>query len=84
LSDTPEEHNSKIYGLIDHLIANGVTIEAEPVKHGRWIEHEWAEEENRFLISNFECSTCHDWESKTSDFCPNCGADMRGETDANY
>lgn len=35
-SDTPEEHESKIYGLIDHLIANGVTIEAEPVRHGRW------------------------------------------------
>ena len=52
-------------------------IEAEPVRHGRWIEHEWAEEENGLLISNFECSNCHGWERKESDFCPSCGADMR-------
>ena len=27
MCDTPEEHYSKIYGLIDYLIANGVTIQ---------------------------------------------------------
>lgn len=50
-------------------------------RRGEWIEHKWAEEENGLLISNFECSACHEWERKTSDFCPNCGADMRGESD---
>ena len=55
------------------------TVEAVEVVHGWWIEHKWAEEENGLLISNFECSTCHEWERKKSDYCPNCGADMRGE-----
>lgn len=60
-------------------------IETEPaadvveVKHGHWIEHEWAEESEGLLISNFECSQCHDWERKTSDYCPNCGSKMDGE-----
>ena len=48
---------------------------------GRWIEHEWAEEENGLLVSNFECSNCCRWEREVSDFCPNCGADMRGESE---
>ena len=59
------------------------TIEAlkqEPVKHGKWVESE---------ISNelYNCSNCggacwsYDYERTIvkSNFCPNCGADMRGE-----
>ena len=60
-------------------IDNAPTIEAEPVRHGWWIEHEWAEEENGLLISNFECSACHGWVRNESDYCPNCGARMDGE-----
>jgi len=43
---------------------------------GKWIEHEWAEESEGLLISNYECSKCHSWERKTSNYCPNCGAEM--------
>ena len=50
-------------------------------KKGKWIEHEWAEEVGGMLVSNYECSECHCWQRETSDFCPNCGADMRGEQD---
>ena len=46
---------------------------------GTWIERKCAEEEYDRLISNYECSVCHSWERNNSDFCPNCGADMRGE-----
>ena len=49
------------------------------VKHGHWIEHQWAEESEGLLISNFECSQCHDWKREKSDYCPNCGAKMDGE-----
>ena len=49
--------------------------------HGEWIEHKWAEEVEGLLISNYECSECHSWERRASDFCPNCGARMKGADD---
>lgn len=72
--------------LIERLFADGVyaVLETFPaadvveVVHGEWVEHEWAEEENGLLISNFECSVCRNWERKKSDYCPNCGAKMDG------
>lgn len=56
------------------------TIEAEPVKHGRWIETE-----NDSRISG-HCSSCG-WEAHLYEddvigmpYCPNCGARMdKGE-----
>ncbi len=60
-------------------IENAPEVDAVPVVHGEWIEHEWAEEENGVLISNFECSACQNWEHKESNYCPNCGAKMGGD-----
>lgn len=70
---------SKMVELIDNV----PTIEAEPVKHGRWIDcglygdyfphHEW------------ECSSCHgcviDTDRPWYAYCPSCGArmDLEGE-----
>ena len=51
---------------------------AQPQRmQGRWVEHKWAEEVAGMLISNYACSCCSSWERINSDFCPNCGADMR-------
>ena len=72
-SDTPEEHESKIYGLIDHLIANGVTIEAEPVRHGRWY---WKPIDER--TSERTCSVCGQGGCDDFNYFPNCGAKMDG------
>lgn len=56
------------------------TIEAKPVRHGRWIALEgW------FNKSNVKCSVCGntlDMDGVNAgrgdaNFCPNCGADMR-------
>ena len=48
-------------------------------KKGRWIEHnphKWG------LGIVFECSECGEKiDCEPSNFCPNCGADMRGEAD---
>lgn len=79
-------------GYTDVLLAleveRATTIEAEPVKHGMWI--------NRRSPSGTplcECSVCGDsaisqndsWgyplDYYTTDFCPNCGAKMDGVTD---
>ena len=60
------------------LIDDAPTIEAEPVKHGRWIEAE-----NDLRISGY-CSSCG-WEAHMYEddvigmpYCPNCGARMDG------
>lgn len=50
-------------------------------KRGEWLEHEWAEEIEGLIISNYECSECHSWGRDESNFCPNCGADMRKESE---
>lgn len=46
---------------------------------GEWIEHEWAEERDGFLTSDYECSNCHDWLLINPDYCSSCGAYMRGK-----
>ena len=46
---------------------------------GEWIEHKNAEIMYGFLVSNYECSKCGDWLLDKTDFCPSCGADMRGK-----
>lgn len=60
-----------------HDVADAPTI--DPVKHGKWIEHEWAEIIEGNLVSNYECSQCHGWAREKTDYCPHCGARMRGE-----
>ena len=54
-------------------IENAPTIEAEPVRHGRWIEK----------IGRAKCSVCGDecWADSAMEYsyCPNCGAKMDGE-----
>lgn len=50
-------------------------LEAER-KEAYWIKHEHAEESEGLLIPNYECSQCHNWERKDSDYCPDCGCKM--------
>ena len=51
------------------------SIEAEPVKHGRWV---WKPIDER--ISRLFCSVCEsdDGACETYCYCPNCGAKMDG------
>ena len=48
-------------------------MKAQEPKTGEWIEH--FDESGKW----YECDQCHtDWGGAVN-FCPNCGADMRGE-----
>ena len=48
--------------------------DVEPVRHGRW--------ERSILAYDFKrCSECSSVWSRTSNYCPNCGAKMDGGTD---
>lgn len=55
------------------------TIEAEPIRHGHWIDHTY---KYRYPIGRYECSICgaaHDMEWA---YCPTCGAKMETEEQA--
>ena len=64
--------NYKCFSLSDfyQAINESPTIEAEPVRHGRWIEK----------IGRAKCSVCADecWADSAMEYsyCPNCGAKM--------
>ena len=51
-------------------------IKAKPEVHGFWIDHPGVEEYDGRLISNYECSNCHQWSRYTTEFCPHCGCEM--------
>ena len=49
------------------------TIEAEPVRHGRWIPQD-------VTFTRFMCSACKSRNhAYRTDYCPNCGAKMDEE-----
>lgn len=82
-------HNRSFYPVcVRRAIETAPTIEAKPVVHGEW-------EDYRFVKTDcpkggFPTVKCSECEIVFCDlinnhhfmyhFCPNCGADMRGET----
>ena len=81
------DNSNWLEGYLDGLdaacntIEASPTIEAEPVKHGRW---EYLQDDE------WRCSNCHtivntggQWEPMTDEFCRNCGAKMYGGNDEN-
>lgn len=52
-------------------------------KIGHWIEHENADIVEGYYVPKYECFCCHTWKNDDSDYCPDCGADMRGEQNDN-
>lgn len=61
------------HGRIQEVVDEQVKHAEETV--GVCIEHEWAEEENDRLISDFECPYCGEWhrEEEVDKFCSHCG-----------
>lgn len=65
-------------------IEDAPTIDAQPVKHGKWIPNTSLPGQ-----TGFHCSECmftdkgtYSRRFKRYKRCPNCGADMRGDSDA--
>lgn len=71
-----EDDEVAVWSIMNEINA-APTIEPER-KKGKWIMHidDLFPEE-----STMECNQCHEHQPITIDdnFCPNCGADMRGE-----
>ena len=58
---------------VEMVIADTPTADVVEVKHGEWVYDHWCE---------FKCSICGHYSNTNprgqENFCPNCGADMRG------
>ena len=73
-----------IYKAMSRAMAEAPSIDIEP-KRGKWIDlsDQWG------LEGTFKCSACGElWslidgtpQDNGMNFCPNCGADMRGKDD---
>ncbi len=70
-------------GAAKCFVCEAPTIEAEPVKHGKWR----AGRHNDFPTKMFVCSACDGIVYASAyinrcmyNFCPNCGAKMDGES----
>ena len=83
LPQSVPKHNVIINGneypvfLVDHIlhkIRNYPTADVVEVKRGKWIDLD---------ITEWQCSKCHyrveRWNN--TPYCPNCGADMRGDAE---
>lgn len=59
--------------LAKYLIANDV----RQVVHGRWIKINPRKDVEGWTEYDFQCSICKEISWEESNYCPNCGADMR-------
>ena len=71
-----------IWGLLDYTLENAPIIKPEG-KKSKWIYHEPFDCEHHNCNPCIECNYCGAWfgadcYAKTN-YCPNCGADMRGK-----
>ena len=63
------------------VVEKAPTVDAEPVRHGKWVDDAMG------VLRCSECNTQAPWKYGRdfidyrweSNYCPNCGADMRGE-----
>lgn len=73
--------NEEINAIYAEII-NAPTVDAEPVKHGHWIDESHTKNERVFKCS--VCGNYLDFDGVNvgrgdANYCPNCGAKMQGE-----
>lgn len=56
---------------ITDVINESPTIDAEPVRHGKWIPWKYH--------NGFRCDKCNEPVDNKHNYCPNCGAKMDAE-----
>lgn len=56
-----------------------MAIKALEPQHGKWLDKKMTIKGGHGLAyGRYECSVCKKKQPSKTDFCPNCGADMRG------
>lgn len=72
-------HNERAAQLLENIM-NAPTIEARPAVRGEWIAEMFPNIwDDDYVDICYKCSECGAGSTGVSPFCPNCGADMRGE-----
>ena len=74
-----------IHKAVNELL-DAPTIEAEPVRHGRWVPLSYDGYADGYAVyDEWECSECHfsyNGEGEPPlNYCPNCGAKMEGKNE---
>jgi hypothetical protein len=68
---------AEYYGKICDVIETMPTIEAKPVRHGRWIFVGEETMHDGWTYRKYKCSECNFLTVEAINFCQNCSADMR-------
>lgn len=72
------------WDCVDEILENATTIDAQPVKHGRFV---FEKGDYRNTVDGYRCTSCGEtYHTKVPyfseyKFCPNCGAKMDGDAD---
>ena len=64
--------------VLEEIIKEEPTADVRENTHGKWLRTPMACYGGG-TITEFECSACGEHQIVESNFCPNCGADCRGE-----
>lgn len=72
-------------GMLDEFDTESIlrkepSADVQPVRHGHWTLQE---DRTKKLYGWHICSECGAWIGEPTNYCPNCGADMRGEQNDN-
>lgn len=88
LSEYGADGGTEDVNTICGMVINAPTIDAEPVKHGEWINKDTIHDEKAKVITEWQeaqCSSCGKWHTTPYmyyfdhfNYCPNCGAKMKG------
>lgn len=78
ISDCISCTSSKCREVLENKLQALPSVKQQEQRKGHWIEHphEWG---TNWEYSMYECSECNEYTVGDSDFCPNCGADLREE-----
>lgn len=68
----------KPYGCSFKTIDRQPTVDAEPVRHGKWI---YIDDDIVTDKPIFRCSECGEMRANRCNYCPNCGAKMEEESE---
>ena len=66
------------FNTVMHVLDEAPTIDAVPMKHGRWVFGVDKETGERDLKA-WTCSECNEKYPWQPNYCPHCGAKMDGE-----
>lgn len=80
LEEVTENDDSVCYVTVDDVDTLKMAIKAlkQQPKTGRWLDKKTTIKDGHGLAyGRYGCSVCKKKQPSKSDFCPNCGADMR-------